>query len=111
MVAELDVFGCEMIIIITDRNYFLLWDRTSRKKYEVPLYPSTIYDPTGLQDSFCGGFISGLRANQNPINAVLQGSISASFTVEGVGPFYCMDALPKLVQARKEYLTSYVSEI
>jgi len=111
MISELDVFGCEMIVIVTINNKFLLWDRTSRKKFEIPLYPATIFNPTGMKDSFCGGFLAGLRSNQNPVDAVLQGSISASFTAEGVGPFYCLDSLPSLVKARLEYLTPHVNEI
>ncbi|MBE0687608.1 MAG: carbohydrate kinase family protein [Anaerolineaceae bacterium] len=111
MVSELDVFGCEMIIIITNKNKFLLWDRTSRKKFEIPLYPATILNPTGMKDSFCGGFLAGLRSNQNPVDAVLQGSISASFAVEGVGPFYCLDSLPPLVKARLDYLFPHVIEL
>lgn len=111
MVSELDVFGCESIVIVTKTNKFLLWDRTSRKKFEIPLYPATIYNPTGVKDSFCGGFLAGLRSNQNPVDAVLQGSISASFTVEGVGPFYCLDSLRQLVKARLDYLIPYVNTI
>jgi len=111
MVSELDVFGCEMIVIVSKNNRFLLWDRTSGKKFEIPFYPATIYNPSGIQDSFCGGFLAGLRSNQNPVDAVLQGSISASFTAEGVGPFYCLDSLPSLVKARLEYLIPYVNEI
>ncbi|MDX9849840.1 MAG: carbohydrate kinase family protein [Anaerolineaceae bacterium] len=111
MVAELDVYGCELIVIVTKKNIFLLWDRTSQKKYEIPLYPSTIINPTGMLDSFCGGFLAGLRSTQNPIDAVLKGSISASFSVEGIGPFYCLDSLPQLVEARLGYLSPYVAEI
>lgn len=111
MVSELNVFGCEMIVIITKNNKFLLWDRTLRKRFEIPLYPASIFNPTGLKDSFCGGFLAGLRANQNPLDAVLRGSISASFSVEGVDPFYCLDSLPPLVNARLEYLLPYVNEI
>ncbi len=111
MVSELDVYGCELIIIVTKKNLFLLWERTSQKKYEIPLYPSTINNPTGMLDSFCGGFLAGLRSTQNPITAVLQGSISASFSVEGIGPFYCLDSLPQLVEARFDYLSPYVVEI
>lgn len=111
MVSDLDVYGCELIVIVTNKNLFLLWDRTSQKKYEIPLYPSTIMNPTGMLDSFCGGFLAGLRSTQNPIDAILQGSISASFTVEGIGPFYCLDSLPQLVEARLGYLSPYVVEI
>ena len=111
MVAELDIFGCEIIIIFTNKNTFLLWDHSSKRKYEIPLYPSKMEDPTGLVDSFCGGFISGLRSHQNPIQATLQGSISASFAVEGIGPFYCLESLPQLVQARLDSLANYITEI
>lgn len=111
MVSELDVYGCELIVIVTKTNLFLLWDRTTKKKYEIPLYPATIKDPTGMLDSFCGGLLAGLRSTQSPIDAVLKGSISASFTVEGIGPFYCLDSYPELVNARLGYLTPYVVEI
>ena len=111
MISALDVYGCEIIIIASKKNKYLMWDRTTKKKFEIPLYPSTILDPTGVLDSFCGGFLSGLRAYQNPLTAVLQGSISASFTAEGVGPFYCLDSLSQLVKARFESLSTAVQEI
>lgn len=111
MVSDLDVYGCELIIIQTKKNKFLLWERSSRKKFEIPMYPSAIVDPTGILEAFCGGFLSGLRSYQNPLRATLQGSISASFTAEGIGPFYCLDSLPPLVEARLESLSSSVVEI
>ena len=111
MVSDLDVYGCENIVILTKKNKFLLWDRTSKKKNEIPMYPSSIIDPTGIVESFCGGFLSGLRSYQNPLRATLQGSISASFTAEGADPFYCLDSLPPLVEARLASLSSSVVEI
>lgn len=108
MVAELDIYGCEIIVIVTQKNTFYLWDRSAKKKYEIPSYPTTIKDPTGRVESFCGGFVSGLRSYQNPLKATLLGVISSSFTVEGVGPFYCLDALPQLASARVETLSNYV---
>ena len=111
MIAELDIYGCEIIIVFTNKKTFLLWDHSSKRKYEIPLYPTKMVDPTGLIDSFSGGFISGLRSHQNPVKATLQGSISASFTIEGRGPFYCLDALPQLVRARLDSLSNYITEI
>jgi len=111
MISELDVFGCEIIIVVSKKNTFFLWDHSTRKKFEIPSYPTKTIDPTGFVDSFCGGFLSGLRTYQDPIKATLHGVISASFTVEGVGPFYCLDALPQLVTARLESLANYVNEI
>lgn len=111
MVSHLDVFGCEIIVIGTKNKTFLLWERSTKRKYEVPSYPTKFIDPTGFVDSFCGGFLSGLRSFQNPLKATLQGVISASFTVEGIGPFYCLEALPQLVTARLETISNYVKEI
>jgi hypothetical protein len=109
MVSDLDVYGCELLVIATKKNSFLLWERATRKKIEIPLYPSSIHNPSGILDSFCGGFLAGLRANQNPLDAALRGSISASFSAEGAGPFYCLDSLPSLVNARLDYLAPFVS--
>jgi hypothetical protein len=111
MISDLDTYRCEMIIVATNRNQFLFWDHTVEKKYEISLYPSTINDPTGLVDSFCGGFISGLRKFQDPLEALYRGSISASFTIEGTGPFYCLDALPRLVEARLDYVKPQITLI
>lgn len=111
MISELDVYGCEMLVIATKKNSYLLWERSTKKRFDIPLYPSSIIDPTGILDSFCGGFLAGLRKNQDPLDAALQGSISASFSAEGVGPFYCLDALPSLVQARLDYLVPYIAKI
>ncbi len=111
MASDLDVYGSDLIVIATKKNSFFLWERATKKKIEVPLYPTSIQNPTGILDSFCGGFLAGLRANQNPLDAALQGSISASFSAEGVGPFYCLDSLPSLVNARLDYLAPFVSMI
>lgn len=111
MVSALDIFGCEIIVILTNNNSFLLWEHSTKRKYEIPFYPTKIVDPTGLMDSFCGGFISGLRSIQNPLKATMQGVISSSFTVEGIGPFYCLEALPQLVSARLETLSNYIKVI
>lgn len=111
MVDGLSTFGCEFIVIYTNNRHFLLFDHVIKKRYDVPAYNSNIIDPTGCLDSFCGGFLAGLRTHHQPLESALQGSISASFTQEGIGPFYCMDALPRLVNARLETLRSSVVQV
>ena len=66
MVSELDVFGCELIVIVTKTNLFLLWDRTSQKKYEIPLYPATITNPTGLLQFFLWWFFGWIEIYPKP---------------------------------------------
>ncbi|HTC85076.1 MAG TPA: carbohydrate kinase family protein [Candidatus Acidoferrum sp.] len=48
----------------------------------VPAYPASAVDPTGAGDSFCGGFLVGLRETGDLVQAAIQGTVSASFVVE-----------------------------
>jgi len=60
--------------------------------YALPAYPVTdVVDPTGAGDSFAGGFMGYLASAQNLEprtlrRAMLYGTVTASFCVEGFGP-------------------------
>lgn len=58
----------------------------------VPALPVQFRDPTGAGDAFCGGFLAGLVATNDPLCAALCGTVSASFAVESFGPFYLLAA-------------------
>jgi sugar/nucleoside kinase (ribokinase family) len=61
---------------------------TNHSQIQVPIYPhAQVVDPTGAGDSFAGGFIGHLASDANPdlVQAVIQGSATASYTVEGFG--------------------------
>jgi hypothetical protein len=97
-------YGCEFVVIKRGEKGVLLYDHVSRTFWEIPAYPVQAIDPTGAGDAFCGGFLAGLRLKYDPFEAALMGSVSASFKVRGTGPFYPMEALPELVNARIEIL-------
>jgi len=48
----------------------------------VPAYPADVADPTGAGDSFCGGFLAGLRETGDLVRAAAYGTVAASFVVE-----------------------------
>jgi sugar/nucleoside kinase (ribokinase family) len=104
MAEVLASFGCEIIVIKRGEQGQLLYDASSRARWEIPSYPSQLVDPTGVGDAFCGGFLAGFRKTFDPLQAVLHGNISASIIIEGRGPLYALDALPGLTQARLEAL-------
>lgn len=104
MAAGLAVYESDYIVIATNNKRYYLYDHLSKRKIEIPAYPSQIVDPTGILSSFCGGYLAGMRMVHDPAQAVMMGCVSASFTQEGVGPFYCMEALPALVNARMDSL-------
>lgn len=59
----------------------------------VPVVPVETVDPTGAGDAFSGGFLVGLLRTSDPVEAVIHGTVSASFVVETRGS---LDALAGL---------------
>jgi cytidine kinase len=111
MAEALAVYGCELIVIKRGERGQLLYDASTRTRWEIPAYPARLVDPTGAGDAFCGGFLAGYRRSYDPLQAALYGNISASLVVEGIGPFYALDALPGLAQARLDALRQSVRKI
>jgi sugar/nucleoside kinase (ribokinase family) len=102
--AALAAYGCEFVVIKRGEKGVLLYEQVSHSYWDIPAYPVQPIDPTGVGDAFSGGFLAGLRMKYDPLEAALMGSVSASFKIQGTGPFYPMDALEELVNARLEIL-------
>lgn len=92
--------GCEIVVVKRGASGQYVYERPTRARWMIPAYPATIRNRTGAGDAFCGGFLAGLRAAYDPLQAALQGNISSSFVFEGTHPFYALDILPGLAQAR-----------
>ncbi len=103
--------GCELVVIRRGAQGQYLYESSSNKKWIIPAYPSNVRCPVGAGDAFCGGFLVGYYTTYDPIQAALQGSISASFVVEGTAPFYALEALPGLARARLEVLRERVRQV
>jgi len=111
MAEALAAYNCDMVVIKCGERGQLLFDCMSHTHWEVPPYPARLVDPMGAGDAFCGGFLAGYRRTFEPLQAVLHGNISASLVVEGTDPFYAIDALPGLAQARLEALQLSVRKV
>jgi sugar/nucleoside kinase (ribokinase family) len=108
MAETLGSYGVEFVVIKRGARGQYVYDRGSNKKWDVPAYPCHAIDPTGSGDVFCGGFLAGLAATSDPLQAALQGNISASLALEGSGAFYLLDSMPGLAQARQQSLADIV---
>ncbi|MBI3160035.1 MAG: carbohydrate kinase family protein [Chloroflexi bacterium] len=111
MVEGMAAYGCEFIIVKTGERGQLLFDCAAKARFEIPAYPNRVLDPTGAGDAFAGGFLAGLKQTHDSVQAALYGSVAASFAVEGIGPFFPMDVLPGLQQARLEALAGMARRI
>ncbi|MFH1633860.1 MAG: carbohydrate kinase family protein [Chloroflexota bacterium] len=111
MAAALAAYGCDFIVIKRGERGQLLYDATTKSRWELPAYPVQIVNPTGAGDAFCGGFLAGYRRTYDPVEAVLHGNISAAIVAEGVSPFFALDVLPSLPQARLDNLRQSIRKL
>jgi sugar/nucleoside kinase (ribokinase family) len=111
MARRVSEYGPQIVVVKRGAQGQLLYDMPGNHRYEIPAYPSRIADLTGAGDSFCGGFLAGFQQTNDPLQAALYGSVSASLTIEGSGPFYALGVLPGLAKARLYSLREAVRTI
>lgn len=100
--------GCRFVLIKCGARGQTLWIQETGSRMRIPAYPANVRDVTGAGDSFCGGFLVGLDLTNDPVEAALYGSVSASLTIEGTGTLYALKTLPELIAARLESLRPLV---
>jgi sugar/nucleoside kinase (ribokinase family) len=111
MAAAVGDYGCEIVVVKRGGHGQLVYDVNSKRKWELPAYPSRPADPTGAGDAFCGGFLAGLRKTYDPLQAALYGNVSASLKVEGSGAFYPLEVMSGLAEARLAALKDLVRTV
>jgi sugar/nucleoside kinase (ribokinase family) len=111
MAAKICEYGCEIVVIKRGALGQMVYDARAKRRWEIPAYPARLADPTGAGDAFCGGYLAGFHKTGDPLEAALYGNVSASLKVEGSGPFFPLDVLPGLAQARLASLRETVRAI
>ena len=111
MAEALAEYGCELIIIRRGTQGQIVYESAAHRGWHIPAYPGRRFNPTGAGDAFCGGFLAGWRASYDPIQAALQGNISASIVIESCDPFYAFNSMPGLAQARLEALKERITPL
>ncbi len=111
MIEAISTHGCEAIIVKRGSYGQLVYDVAGKHRWEVPAYPARLADPTGAGNAFCGGCLAGYQRTFHPLEAALHGSISASLKLEGSGPFYPLEVLPGLAEARLQALRELVRKV
>jgi sugar/nucleoside kinase (ribokinase family) len=111
MAEMISVYGPEYVVIKCGPGGQLLYDVSTKRKWEIPAYPARLADPTGVGDAFNGGFLAGYCKSYDPLEGVLYGNISASLKLEGSGVYYPLDVMPGLGEARLHVLRDMVREV
>lgn len=111
MAEKVSIFGPEYVVIKCGAGGQLLYDVSSKRRWEIPAYPARVADPTGAGDAFNGGFLAGYCKKYDPLEGVLYGNITASLKLEGGGAYYPLDVIPGLGEARLNALWDMVREV
>ncbi|HMV96808.1 MAG TPA: carbohydrate kinase family protein [Anaerolineales bacterium] len=111
MARRISEYGPQIVVIKRGSQGQMLYDVPGNHRYELPAYASRMVDPTGAGDAFCGGFLAGFQKTNDPLLSALHGSVSASLKIEGSGPFYELDVMPGLAEARLFALKEMVREV
>jgi ribokinase len=101
-------WGPPLVVIKRGPDGCLLYERDARRFTAIPAYPVQVKDVTGAGDSFGGAFTVGLKQTGDPIRSVLMGTVAASFTIQGYGALYSLDAAQHEVEARLSEWTEQV---
>lgn len=78
--------------VLIKRGEYGVFQFSSSSSFVVPAFPlEQVHDPTGAGDSFAGAFMGHLAAvgdsgEEELRRAIVQGNVTASFTVEDFGP-------------------------
>ena len=111
MAEWVSIYGPEYVVIKCGANGQLLYDVSTKRKWEISAYPARVADPMGVGDAFNGGFLAGYSKKYDPLEGVLYGNISASLKIEGSGAYYPLDVMPGLAEARLNVLRDMVREV
>lgn len=99
---ELASRGPRIVAIKRGAAGALVFDRESDALWTIPACVATVVDTIGAGDAWCGGFLAGLAAGGDAVEAGLWGAVSASFAIEGYGAGACLDAESVEATRRRE---------
>jgi sugar/nucleoside kinase (ribokinase family) len=111
MAEAISLYGCEYVVIKRGLNGQLLYDADTKRRWEIPAYPTRMEDVTGAGDAFGGGVVAGFCKDYDPLEGVLHGNVSSSLKLEGHGAFHPLDVMPGLAEARLRALRDMVRKI
>ncbi len=103
--------GTRCVVLKLGSRGQYVYDARARRRWQVPAVPSRVVDVTGAGDAYCGGFLVGLAETGDPLEAALQGCVSASLVVEGTGALFALDYTSAQARARLEALRPAVKTV
>ncbi|MBM4388156.1 MAG: sugar kinase [Deltaproteobacteria bacterium] len=114
--AILHEYGLKFLVVKLGANGSSLFPAGAGKPFHMPAIPVDVRDPTGAGDTFAGGVLGFIcRSGDISVNgvreAMLSGTVLASFCVEGFGPGHLAQVLGEEMNSREAALRKSLSEL
>jgi len=77
--------GARIVTLRMGAEGSLVHSKDDKTQLYVPAVPTTVVDPTGAGNAYCGGFLAGYVQAGDVLTAARYGTVAASFLVEQVG--------------------------
>lgn len=100
--------GIPLIAIKCGAEGVMMHAKGSSEYLQIPAVAEKVVDTTGAGDAFSGGVLAGFARTQSALEAVLWGSVSASFAVASSGPSALLNAQTGPARDRLERLRECV---
>jgi sugar/nucleoside kinase (ribokinase family) len=97
---EIAKLGPRIVLLHRGLDGVHVFDADSKSHFDIPGYPLSPLDITGMEDAFCGGFLAGWLATYDPIESGLRGVISSSIIMEGSGVLPSFHHTPDIAEQR-----------
>ncbi|GAB4453963.1 MAG: carbohydrate kinase family protein [Anaerolineae bacterium] len=85
LLARLAAFGAQIVALRQGAGGALVHRADTGETWHIPAVDTTVTDPTGAGNAFCGGFLAGWVNSGSLSHAGLCGAVAASFLVEQMG--------------------------
>ena len=85
LIERLAAAGAQIVALRQGAGGALVHRAASGETWHIPAFETTVVDPTGAGNAFCGGFLAGWVTAGELRTAGLYGAVAASFLVEQVG--------------------------
>ena len=104
LIAQFIDAGAACVALRMGEKGSLVADARTRQLVHIPAVPTTVVDPIGAGNAFCGGFLVGWREAGDLQTAGLYGAVSASFLVEQIGlPSFSQDVCKEAQRRFKQH--------
>ena len=100
--------GPQVVVVRMGKHGAILFESGRNEVWEIPSCAGQIINTVGAGNAFCGGFLAGWCPNHDLSNAGASAAISASITMENLGP---PTISPELSERTFELHRQFVSRV